>query len=272
MNQLFTHYLITRYNVPLEGWEVDKEGISTRDGAWLSHRLSLFTKYCIPTVVAQTEKNFTWLIYCAKNTPEDALKEIYNSLHVIPHSEIRLVTGYHDCMADIDQTLSKAATPFVITSRLDNDDGIGKDYIKMVQKHFIPYDGTILNLLHGHGYHPLNKVSTLLWNMQMNHFTSLIEKTKPGGGHMSIRGFQHHSPPSHFQLIDLPVKNAWLKIFHERNLKSSIFGYPNFMISLKKLYGIEKNDSEININHTIRYLIWWLRDGYKRKIKRSTSK
>src|SRR4030095_10894780 len=272
MNQLFTHYLITRYNVPLEGWEVDKAGISTRDNDWLTHRLSLFTKYCVPTIIAQSEKNFIWLIYCDKDTSEEQLKAIYNSLQAVPQAQIRLVIGYHDCLADIDQILSKAITPFVITSRLDNDDGIGKDYIKMVQKHFIPYDGSILNLLHGHGYHPVNKVSTLLWNIHMNHFTSLIEKTKPGGGHMSIRGFQHTSPPSHFQIFDLHVKNAWIKIFHERNLKSSIFGYPKFMIRLNKLYGIEKKYSEINFYHTIRYVIWWLKDGYQRKIKRSSTK
>ena len=271
MNAHFKHYLITRYNVPLEGWHIDKSGLTTRDKAWLSHRHSLFTQYCIPTILAQSEQNFIWLIYCDKDTPEEQLNEINNSIISIPQAQIQLSTGYHDCMENIDKILAESGTPYVITSRLDNDDGIGKDYIKTIQEHFVPLDGAIINLLHGHGYNPLSKVATRLYNMHLNHFTSLIEKTRTNRGHITIRGFQHDNPPPNFQIIDLPVKNGWLKIFHERNLKSSLFGYPKFMIRLNRRYGIDKKYSEINFYHTFIYGLWWLGDGIKRKLLRIPS-
>ena len=267
MSIIFTHYLITRYNVTLEGWHIDKSGRTTGDNAWLTHRYELFTQYCIPTILIQSEKNFTWIIYCDRDTPVYHLDEISKSISSIPQAKIKLTTGYYDCLKDIDRTLAVSGTSFVITSRLDNDDGIGKDYIKTIQEHFTPQDGTMINLFNGHGYNPLNKVATRMYNMHLNHFTSLIERTQPNGGHISIRGFQHDSPPPHFNIINIPAKNGWLKIFHDRNLRSSIFGYPLFLIDLNSLYGIDKNHSKINYYRTFIYSIWWLMDGCKRKLR-----
>jgi hypothetical protein len=64
----FTHYLVTRFNVPVDNWNRDKTGQPTLDGTWMKHRLALFNRYCVPTISGQTEKNFHWIIYCDVNT------------------------------------------------------------------------------------------------------------------------------------------------------------------------------------------------------------
>ena len=266
MDRQFTHYLITRYNVPLEGWHVDRSGITTRDENWLKHRLHLFAAYCVPTILAQSEKNFTWLIYCDKDTPKNHLIEIQRVLTPVTQAKIRLAGDYFECMRDIDQHLAGSETPFVITSRVDNDDGLGIHYMKTIQSHFIPEDKLIINLLNGNGYHVSKHVATVLKNIRNNHFGSLIESRNPDGGHISVRGFQHGSPPSNFRVVNVKGSNSWIKIFHERNLRSSAFGYPLIDASLNAFYGISKIHMPINYLNTTIYSFWWLQDGVRRKV------
>ncbi len=268
MNALFKHFLITRYNVPLEGWELDKSGIYTRDDAWMEHRFQLFKKYCVPTILAQSEDDFTWLIYCDRNTSQVYLDNMNSLIKSIPNAMIRLTGGYHECLSDIDGLLSKAETPFVITSRLDNDDGLGIHYIRIIQQNFIAQNGVILNLLNGHGYNVIRHVTTEMYNIRNNHFSSLIERNNSAGGHISIRGFQHDNPPADFVIRNLPEKNAWLKIFHERNLKSSPFGYPVFRHKFFEWYGLNSSNTSVSVPNTILYSLWWLAVGLFRKLKK----
>ena len=262
----FTHFLITRYNVPLEGWDKDKAGQPTRDETWHAHRKKLFEQFCVPSIRAQSNKEFTWLIYCDKNTPAELLREINHSLKDVRQAVIRFAEDYHDCMRDIDHQMANVSTQYVITSRLDNDDGLGIDYMETIQKHFVPEPNTIINLLHGHGYNEKAKVITRLINIRKNHFGSLIEPRNHLGGHVSIRGFQHGSPPSHFKILNVAHANSWLKIFHDRNLKSTAFGYPLFKNSVAKFYGVDTRFMPLDIIQTFRYTTWWLADGVCRKL------
>jgi hypothetical protein len=272
MTPSFKHLLITRYNVPLTGWDKDRSGQETRNAEWLAHRQILFENYCVPGIKLQTEKDFTWLIYCDPNTPANALSMIRKSVEALPFVSIRLADDYHACMRDIDHTMSSAGKDYVITSRLDNDDGLAIDYIETVQSHFIPQHNTILNLLNGHGYNVRTHVITKMKNMRHNHFGTLIEKCNPGGGHTSVRGYQHGSPPLHFKTIDIPSEGSWLKTFHERNLKSNAFGYPVFSNSISSKYGINNNVLKHHLSNTLLYTGRWLADGLFRKIRLTTMK
>src|SRR4051812_38875530 len=57
------HLLLTRLAVRL----TDGASIPTDD--WLRARLDLFAKYCAPSVNAQTEKGFRWLLLLDENIP-----------------------------------------------------------------------------------------------------------------------------------------------------------------------------------------------------------
>ena len=54
MSVKFTHYLITRFNVPVKNWDRDKAGKPVLDDAWMHNRLDLFRRYCVPGVANQT--------------------------------------------------------------------------------------------------------------------------------------------------------------------------------------------------------------------------
>jgi hypothetical protein len=270
----FTHFIITRYNVRLEGWgwDHDLSGGATLDHSWLRHRYNLFMKYCVPSVIVQTSSGFQWLIYISPDTPLDYVQKFNTLASQYSHFSFRAVQGHEECMVDIRRTLASAKTPYVITTRLDNDDGLGKDYVANVQAHFVREDKIILNFLQGHGYDVNRSVFTSMHHMRMNHFTSLIEARSPDGSNISVRGFAHDDPPADMKFINLDNKHAWLKIFHERNLKSALFGYPVFQNKLHHSYGLAAEDLHINIGNTWAYAALWLADGIKRKIFRTKKK
>lgn len=267
MESKFTHFLITRYNVRLDEWEKDARGQPTLHDDWMAHRFELFSRYCFPSVVAQSEKNFSWLIYLESTTTPIHLQQITALVSPFPFIQIRLVNGYFGCMEDIDQCMTSTTAEFVITSRMDNDDAIGVDYIRTIQNHFTPVDKNLIILLHGYGYNPIQHVASRLHHIAHNPFGSFIEKRKIDGGHISVRGFPHGNPPAGTTQIEVRTQYAWLRIFHDRNVLSKPFGYPVFYDSFSRFYGIDKKYLELNFIATLRYSIHWLRDGVGRKLK-----
>lgn len=268
MSGKFTHYLITRYNVPIPGFQMDKAGKVTRDETWLEDRFNLFQKFCLPSILHQSNKDFQWLIYVDRETPEKYYNQLNALIQNIPNIKLYGVPDHKECLHHIDQILTQATTPYVITSRVDNDDALGVHYIETVQENFIEKDKVIINLLHGVGYDDHRNIVTLLYNMRNNHFTSLIELKKKDGRHVTVRGFQHDDVPDDYSIINVHSKYSWLKLFHERNVKSRTFGYPAFNSSLEEKFGLQKGSLAPVTTNTIAYTFWWLADGIKRKIFR----
>ncbi len=267
MNVKFTHYLITRYNVRLDQWERDALGQLTLHDDWMAHRFELFARYCFPSVIAQSEKNFGWLIYLESSTSRKHLEQITALVSPFPFIQIRLVSGYFGCMEDIDRCMTAATSAYVITSRMDNDDAIGVDYIKTVQLHFTPRDKTLIILLNGYGYNPMQHIATRLHQIAHNPFASFVEERKNEGGHTSVRGFPHGNPPVGTMQIEVQAKYSWMRIFHDRNLLSKPFGYPVFVDHFSDAYGIDKKYLKLNFIATLGYTFHWLWDGIGRKLK-----
>ena len=68
----FQHFILTRFNLLL--WNRSKDGQKVRTTKWLEYRFSLFEKYCLPSIMNQTCKNFEWIVLFDSKTP-DSFKE-----------------------------------------------------------------------------------------------------------------------------------------------------------------------------------------------------
>jgi len=226
--QDFGHYLITRFNVPVPGWDRDRRGMPTRDDAWLEHRLRLFTDYCLPTVRGQAATNFTWILGFDRGMPESHRLSIRAVLDEIPQVEWIEAGDHDDFMRQLRVRLAGDPAPYLVTSRLDNDDGLGTDYIRAVQAAFVPEDKRLLNLTGGIAYDITQRVLTRIRMARRNHFTSLIEANDQSGNLLTVIGFPHHHPPASVHLVELPTRFGWLKIVHGRNVSSRLKGIPVF--------------------------------------------
>ncbi len=251
--QKFEHLLITRFNVPIVGWEKDKAGSETLSEAWMRHRLELFRRFCIPTIAGQSEKNFKWLIYTDTYTDDFAIEEIQKAIQTIKAASIRFVPDFNQLLNDLKLLILHSQCSYVISSRVDNDDGLGKNYIREVQKHFIERDKTIINLNGGILYDEEKKILTEIRHGKLNHYGSLIEEIKPNDSLVSIIGYPHDKPPASYHVINVSQRFSWLKIIHTRNLSSRTTGIPISFAKILPHYSIHPADMPISKTNTWRY-------------------
>ncbi|MEO5906755.1 MAG: glycosyltransferase [Saprospiraceae bacterium] len=252
----FTHYLVTRFNVPAGKWLQDKEGRPTLDDEWMDHRLDLFKKYCVPTVAGQSEKNFEWLIYCDIKTGDSVRQQIENSTHTITNVQLRYVEKMEDLLIDFKHILNSAETPYVISSRLDNDDGLSIDFIKSVQHQFQAMDRCLINFNHGILYDVNRRIMTQIQSGYLNHYGSLIESKKMADQYLTIMGFHHTSPPEDVSVINLSRPCAWLKIIHERNARSGMKGRLVLSKNILECFLLPNNLFKISFLNSAGYLVW----------------
>lgn len=64
----FRHFVVTRFNICINDafkqviGPVIRAPIDTSNGAWLDARFKVFEMTCLPSVVAQAEQNFAWIL------------------------------------------------------------------------------------------------------------------------------------------------------------------------------------------------------------------
>lgn len=250
----FTHFLITRFNVPVHNWDKDKSGVTTLSEAWMDHRMDLFRKYCVPTIAGQSEKNFKWIIYCDVNSSERDIENIHKSVLSVPEASIRFVSDFDHLLTDLKLLMQNVSTPYVITSRVDNDDGLGRQYIYQVQKHFVGKDKTIINLEGGILYDTENRILTEIKHGRRNHYGSLVEEIFPPENLVTVVGYPHDRPPESYPIVEVYQPYSWLKIIHSRNLSSRTNGIPVLPAKVLAHYDIAKNNITISYKNTWKYM------------------
>lgn len=179
----YKHFIITLFNLPL--WKLDKNNRPTLTKEWLENRLNIFEKYCIPSVMAQSNHNFIWLCLCDKSTPEPYMSRIKSyrekfdlfSPHFLDLSG-KEVNGVRDLTPIIRPIIKKYITKddqFVVSTNLDNDDSIHSQMIEKLQS-LIRTDSSNKLYSFNLGYQYFTDINLLFkMNYPHNHFLTLIE-------------------------------------------------------------------------------------------------
>ncbi len=214
----FTHLILTRFNTAVD-FAPERQGL---DPEWLNARLVLFERYCLPSVAAQSEASFRWLVFCDARSPE-WFKE-----RLLSYGELVLPV-YIDGPAT-DQVIARSAAAsglisgsHLITTRLDNDDALGKDHIRLVQSHFKRQDREFLvfpfglQLYRGHLYN-------CYW--ESNPFLSLIERVLPGGTFTTVLCVEHNRVRTAGTVHRIISGAEWLQVIHGSNLLNTLRGWP----------------------------------------------
>ena len=227
----FTHYLITRFNVPVEAWHSDKAGQQTLDDEWLDHRFELFERFCLPSVRQQTQQHFQWVLYFDSQTAPPFRKKIESCIELMPNTSLRYVADINAMLSDLRSLVGLSPSPYVMTTRLDNDDAIGNKFIQTLQDHFEEKNNVILNLVGGFYYEAEQQVLTRMNAETCNPHLTLIEQILPKQEPMTVLGFPHTAVPTEMTIHHLREPGHWLKIIHPRNIKSRLKGKPVFRIT-----------------------------------------
>ena len=144
------HLIMTRFNI-----ECDKDiAFHGNDPEYLAQRFALFDRYCLPSVAAQTSRDFTWLVLFHPQTPEPFRTQIAHYQELYPF--FRPV--YTDVKEDINVLVAEIGVQYagdaewLLTTRLDNDDMLHRDYVKRLREEVDanpPKERTFYSFVHG---------------------------------------------------------------------------------------------------------------------------
>lgn len=243
-----THVLITRFNV--EYLEKIKSNFDISVEEWLEKRFLLFFTYCYPSVVQQTEGNFSWLVYFDHRTPKEFI------IRIMEKDTAKIIRPvFAETWKNISQNIRRDISQLdlqpkdlLISSRLDNDDALSKEYIVTIQNLVranyqsdsqLPFS---IDLPKGIVY---SYDKGLLYNVtrSSNPFISLVTQYK--GDMEIVFDYQHQVITSRFRTISFMGKALWLQNIHETNISNKIYGK-------LKLLGYEKMLREFGIESRFR--------------------
>jgi hypothetical protein len=236
-DQLFHHCVITQFN--LRNFDI---GIPFDRDTWVNwtrERIVLFETYCLPSFLRQTNKEFCWLIFLDKETPEEFRPFLDR---IAQHSFIQLCYSdgaadfYENHLSVVKQSLPET-TRWVITSRVDNDDCIHEDFIATIQSRARPYHGYLVSLASGYIL-DINSNKMSHYYYPMSPFISLVETTKkPMEGIFSrihtqwapLRLWMGKELWLHYFVKNRRVadfvlrKTLWIQIVHGKNVSNSFY-------------------------------------------------
>lgn len=203
---------------------------------WLSTRFELFEKYCLPSVAAQTARvgeDFTWIIYFDEETPEEfrgRIEDLRQQAPFLPH-----YTGMFPASGwprSLRHQLGELP-PFVLTSRLDNDDALAVDYMertaaaagRVLAQGTAP-DGTTcrrVGIVITSGY-IRSSVGAYEISHPCNAFTSWLERSDEDSMLKTALGISHMAAAEEGSLVQVPGPGGWLQIIHGGNVSNKVRG------------------------------------------------
>jgi hypothetical protein len=264
----FTHYLVTRFNVPFSGPAPEFFSGSTLSSEWMKQRIRLFAGYCAPSVAGQSSMAFTWLVYLDPETDRSDIVRVRAAIPANVRVEFRYVSDYAMLLDDLRAYCRACGTEYVITSRLDNDDAIGREFIERVQAAFQPSHGVILNFLGGLYYDPSARLLTHHRHKLRNSFTSLVERLAQGESPCTILGFPHLQPPADFREVNLPYPfSFWVNLHGTNESYRRSHGWPVFTKAAVSQFGFSPALVRLSWPATLVYTLRWLPRTVYRKVR-----
>jgi uncharacterized protein (UPF0297 family) len=254
---MFKHYLITRFNLRAEYWDVTKNNEQLLTDEWMDNRMWLFENFCFPSVAGQTNQNFEWILYFDTNTKEVYKNRIISL--VANHSNINVF--FVDAMPAFEPELLKyiahgtKGIPYLITTRIDNDDSIHVDFINEVQKQFDKQDYRAIDFIKGYSLQ-IEPIYILGKKEQLfNPFISLIEKNE----NPKTAFYQEHRLWKRDKKVtQIGERRLWLSIIHQRNKVNKFDGYGLVKWEeIKKVFSLSEEANKLIKEKAIPHSAWF---------------
>lgn len=266
----FNHFIITRFNLKSNtiGWVSDKNNKEIRTDSWLKHRLSVFTKYCLPSVANQTQKDFNWVIFIDNDTKQFAMDQFndiaskYKFIHFVKVADYNeFQNTYLDHCFKIDGNCE-----YLITTRLDNDDLVAENYIEEIQSRFDHQDYMAVNFIKILMLTPEDSNKLYIDYQFSNHFISLIEKNdRKCLGVYSKKDSEWNAKG---RIIHIGNKIVCAETISSRNMFNYFRGFPVLLQKNMKHFGLNKSfKQEWSLNLFIKCYQWSWKKMFKYILK-----
>lgn len=207
----YKHIILTRFNLPF-----DLQSNIHIQREWLTERMRLFEQYCLPSIVQQTNRQFTWVILASDQTPRDMQNMLLSLTAIYPFIHILFCAYTNDLNALYQQVGEKYVQgyDYLLSTRIDSDDMLSANFCQALQS-------SVQNSLEEGIYTFPNGIQWFERNhlthgvrYDKNHFLSFFESAS----HVkTCLGFDH-TKVSTQQLIRVCGIAMWCEIVHGNNI------------------------------------------------------
>lgn len=256
---MFEHFLITRFNLKNPNWGLTKNKEAILDEKWMEERMILFENYCLSSVANQSNTNFKWLLFF-DTTTSDFYK---NKIAELLKKHTRFIPIYIDGMALFHDSLlnyvreNTNEKPYLITSMIDNDDCIHKEYINEVQRQFDSQDFLAIDFINGYTIQIEPEIILSKKDHIFNPFISLIEKNS---NPKTVWHYDHNIWKKEPRIKSVYGKRVWMSVIHGKNKVNGFDGYGNVdWQNLKNEFIVSESVSKKIAHESIPFKKWWLK-------------
>lgn len=207
-DSFFDHVLLTRFNVRMRGASAP---LSDR---WLASRLQRFQDSTLLAVRSQTRQPERWLIFCDDRSPDWFRAELQAILPDPQFEPVWVSEVFGGAVASREVAGRFSGRPYLITTRLDNDDLVARNFLEAIQERFTGQDLAFINFLHG----AQNDDGRMyLRSDPCNPFVSLIERR---GDHPPLTVFvdDHDRLRAYGEVHQVRTHPMWVQVIHGTNL------------------------------------------------------
>ena len=132
---MFQHFIITPFSYR-NSYHTKKRRQDPLKTSSLEHRFKMFETTCLPSVLSQNSKDFTWVLIIDRALPKrflNRLKELTSKCRNVRFHIHKNETNYGK--SDWLKPYIQPDVQYVITSELDDDDGIFSGFTRYVRDH-----------------------------------------------------------------------------------------------------------------------------------------
>ncbi len=219
-------FIATRFNVVYTEahFSTDKSGNPTRTEAWLSRRFELFEQVCLPSLMAQTDPEFQWLVFLSDGTPPEyqermsGFSQRFPQLVPIYCRDGEYVVGRFQ--REVRERLLPTAT-HAITLRIDNDDAFHREMMERARRECQGQADEIINFLAGIQCE-LDGGLAVAVKERSNPFIARIERVPADKAVRTVMEVMHFQAAETGRLRDVLAPPMWLQSIHGGNVTNRI--------------------------------------------------
>lgn len=211
------YVFLTRFNLPAN--RVERSIFSPE---WLTARMRLFETYTVPSVRAQQQDDLAWVVYLdQQGTPgwlRDRMAQLEQELPLHPIYLDRALDR-ETIHAHVMEVSGRSEGP-VVTSNLDNDDGLATDFVRQVRE-LVPHT-TPAAIYVTQGL-ILHERRVYLRQDRNNAFAAVVDDVS-SPEYLSCWAGVHDQLESLMPTIRGDGAPGWLQVVHGRNVSNRVAG------------------------------------------------
>ncbi|TFD57447.1 glycosyltransferase [Cryobacterium sp. Hh7] len=225
------HVLLTRFNLPSAG----PERVMRAQEDSLAERIILFERYCVPSVRAQTNQNFTWIIYFDPESPlwlreHVAVLQTDSIFQAVFRSSVSRSELFTDIRAVVDRERQ-----VLITTNLDPNGALATNFVDRLQHADAPARRAALNITTGLF---AGRNGLYLRRDAHNAFCSVRESWDDP---VSCWADWHTHLGQSMSVVEIEGAPGWLQVVHGSNTNNWVRGRLVSPLPYVDLFGAQLN-------------------------------